>query len=154
MESHDARQILQNLAQGRDPFLGTKMEGDALYRHQQVTCALLAALAALKMCDARERRRGRLPGNVGRPWSDFEERELVVAFRSGEQVEEIAARHGRSLTAIEVRLEKLDLISGEQRASRHRFGPMSHPTGDRIDSAISIPGPLDRRDRVTLPSEL
>ena len=140
MEPRNARQILHSLAQGRDPFSGTTMAGDALYRQQQATGALLTAVAALKMSDARKRRRGRRPRNVGRTWTDSEERELVLAFRTGEQLEEIATRHGRSLRAIEVRLEKLDLISAQRRSSRHRCGPTTHPEADRLESAISIPG--------------
>lgn len=121
MEQRGARQILQTLAQGRDPFTGAELPPDTLLQHIEVVRALLAAVAALEISAAREQRRAQLPGNVGRPWTESEEQDLVLAFRTGEQLDEIAGRHGRSLTAIEARLEKLGFLSPEQRTTRNRY---------------------------------
>ena len=72
-----------------------------------------------------ERSGGRsYPGNVGQTWTTQEEKELVTAFKSGDSPVDIAQKHGRTLRAIEARLEKLGLITAEQRTTRGGFtGP-------------------------------
>lgn len=121
MEISGARQIVQTLAQGRDPFSGEMFPPDHLLSHPEVVQALLAASAALEISAARGHRRAQLPENVGRQWTDAEEQDLIVAFRSGKSIEEIAGQHRRSLTGIEARLEKLGFLTAEQRVTRNRF---------------------------------
>ena len=46
---------------------------------------------------------------------------LLAAFDRNEPLETIAAQHGRSLGAIETRLQRLGRITAEQRRTRARF---------------------------------
>ncbi|MFW1331980.1 hypothetical protein ACEV9E_25260, partial [Vibrio parahaemolyticus] len=68
---------------------------------------------------ARAQRRAQLPDNVGRPWTADEERALVTAFQSGDALVEVAARHRRTLRAIEARLERLGLLTADQRTTNN-----------------------------------
>ena len=54
-------------------------------------------------------------------WTTEEEKELAVAFKNGHSPTAIARKHRRTLTAIEARLEKLGLITAEQRTTRGGF---------------------------------
>ena len=68
------------------------------------------------------KQRWRCP-NCGRSWTEQENSKLVKAFHAGQPLAEIATQHGRTLRAIEARLEKLKLITAEQRTTKDRFGP-------------------------------
>jgi hypothetical protein len=46
---------------------------------------------------------------------------LVASFKKGESPVAIAREHGRTLRAIEARLEKLGLITAEERTTRGGF---------------------------------
>lgn len=126
MERRNARQVLQALVQGRDPRTGDELPADTVLQHAEVIRALLAGVAALEAVAARARRRAHLPANVGRAWSETEEQSLTVAFRSGEKIDAIAARHQRTLTAVEARLERLGLLTPQQRVTRSRFIARDH----------------------------
>ena len=124
MKEQRARQILQALVQGVDPLTGDELPPGTILQHADVLRALLAGVAALEQTAARAQRRAQLPGNVGRAWSDEEERALITAFKSAEPLPNIAARHGRTLRAIEARLERLGLLTAEQRSTNNSFvGP-------------------------------
>ncbi len=123
MQERRARQILQALIQGVDPFDGSELSSGTVLQHADVLRALLAGVAALEQDAARASRRAQLPRNIGRSWSDDENAKLVTAFQGGEKLEDIATRHGRTLRAIEARLEKLGLITAEERTTTDRFGP-------------------------------
>ena len=116
-----ARQILQALIDGVDPSTGEELPLGTVLQEADVLRALLAGAAALDQVAAREQRRAQLPDNVGQTWSEEEEATLVAAFNSGEPLPAIAARHGRTLRAIEARLEKLGAITPEQRITRPGF---------------------------------
>lgn len=129
MQERRARQILQALIQGIDPFNGEELPAGTVLQQADVLRALLAGVAALEQDAARASRRASLPQNIGRAWSAQEQSALLDAFQSGETIEDIAARHGRTLRAIEARLEKLGLIGSEQRTTTDRFSPPeSSPT--------------------------
>ena len=83
--------------------------------------ALLAGLTAIEQTAARAQRRSPLPATVGQAWTTEEESRLVAAFKSGEAPAAMARQHGRTLRAIEARLEKLGLITAEQRTTRGGF---------------------------------
>lgn len=121
MEQPDARQVLQRLVQGLDPLSGEDVPGGPVWQQPEVIQAFLAAIAALEADATRVRRRAQLPENVGRPWSAAEEQRLTASFRAGEALPVIAAQHGRTLAAIEARLEALGLIAPEQRVTRNRY---------------------------------
>jgi hypothetical protein len=44
---------------------------------------------------------------VGAPWSDLEDKELVICFKSGMTIAELEAKHGRVTGGINSRLSKL-----------------------------------------------
>lgn len=46
----------------------------------------------------------------GQAWTSSEEKELILAFKAGKSIPEIALLHGRTDGAIKSRLQKLDLI--------------------------------------------
>ena len=121
MKQTRARQILQSLIQGIDPVRGEELPRETVLQHAEVLRALLAGLSALQQTAARDHRRAQLPGNVGQTWTSEEESRLVAAFKSGDAPVAIAHQHGRTLRAIEARLEKLGLITAEQRTTRGGF---------------------------------
>lgn len=121
MTSLDARRILQSLVQGFDPVSGAELPAGTVVQRTEVLGALLEAISALETDAGRTRRRTPLPQNVGRAWSKDEEAQLDTAFRAGEEVPAIAARHARTVAAIEARLELLGLITAEQRTTRSRY---------------------------------
>jgi hypothetical protein len=121
MKEQRARQILQALVQGIDPLTGEELAPGTVLQQADVLRALLAGVAALEQTAARAQRRAQLPGNVGRSWNANEEAALVTAFKAGEALMEIAARHGRTLRAIEARLERMGLLTPEQRSTNNSF---------------------------------
>ncbi len=127
-----ARQILQSLIQGIDPATGEELPHETVLQHADVLRALLAGLSALEQSAARTRRRAQLPDNVGQAWTTEEESRLVTAFKSGDSPVAIARKHGRTLRAIEARLEKLGLITAEQRTTRGGFTGVSEAPRLRI----------------------
>ena len=130
MQEHRARKILQALVQGVDPATGEELAAGSVLQQADVLRALLAGVAALEQVAARAQRRAQLPENVGVQWTEQEEQTLVSAFRSGDALPEIAARHGRTLRAIEARLERLGLLAPEQRLTNNSFtgSPTSRAT--------------------------
>ena len=128
MQERRAREILQALIQGVDPFTGDELPDGTVLQEADVLRALLAGVAAMEQDAARASRRASLPQNIGRTWSEEEQAALLEAFQAGEPVEEIAARHGRTVRAIEARLEKLGFMAPDQRTTTDRFTP-TPPTG-------------------------
>jgi hypothetical protein len=135
MQEQRARKILQALVQGVDPTTGAELEAGTVLQRADVLRALLAGVAALEQISARAQRRAQLPENVGLPWSDDEERTLVSEFQSGDSLSEIAGKHGRTLRAIEARLERLGLITADQRTTNNSFtgSPASRATDPQPD---------------------
>ena len=128
-----ARQILQSLIQGVDPVSGEELPHETVLQHAEVLRALLAGLSALEQTTARAQRRAQLPDNVGQTWTTEEEGKLVAAFKRGDSAVTIARQHGRTLRAIEARLEKLGLITAEERTTRGGFtGVSDAPPRPRI----------------------
>jgi hypothetical protein len=121
MRDTKARQILQALVQGTDPLTGEELSAGTVLQHADVLRALLAGVHALEQMAARAQRRAQLPGNVGRAWSVDEEQGLIARFQGGESLAGIAAQHGRTLRAIEARLERLGLLAADQRTTQNSF---------------------------------
>ena len=121
MKQTRASQILQSLIQGIDPVTAEELPRETVLQQADVLRALLAGLSALEQTAARSQRRAQLPDNVGRAWTTDEESRLVSAFKKGDSAVAIAHEHGRTLRAIEARLEKLGLITAEERTTRGGF---------------------------------
>ncbi len=116
-----AGQILKALIQGADPRTGEPVPAESVLHQAEVLRALLAAVAALERSAARAQRRAALPDNVGRAWTGEEESRLIAAFKTGEPPEVLARKHRRTLRAVEARLERLGLLTAEQRTTRGGF---------------------------------
>ena len=130
MQEHRARKILQALVQGIDPATGEELAPSSVLQQADVLRALLAGVTALEQVASRAQRRAQLPENVGVQWTTEEESTLVSAFQAGEPLMDIATRHGRTLRAIEARLERLGLLTAEQRVTNNSFtgSPASRAT--------------------------
>jgi Myb-like DNA-binding domain len=121
MHSTEPKSILKSLIQGSDPGSGERLPPECVVHRPDVLRAMLAGFDALNMAAARAQRRAQLPDNVGSAWTTEEENRLVSAFKSGESPTAIAHKHGRTLRAIEARLQKLGLITEEERTTRGGF---------------------------------
>lgn len=121
MQHTQARAILASLIEGRHPVSRECLPGDCVVHRSDVIRALLVGVGAIDATDARVKRRAQLPENVGRDWTTKEEEELRSEFAAKEALTAIAARHGRTLRAIEARLERMGLITPAQRTTRGGF---------------------------------
>jgi hypothetical protein len=108
MQEQRAHTILKSLIDGNDPMTGRELPDDSPLQNATVLRALLTAVEALKSEGRRSARRASMPSNVGKPWTEAEFAQLLEALRSGEPVEDIARRHGRTVRAIQSRLHVMD----------------------------------------------
>ena len=121
MQHTEARSILMSLIEGRNPDSGERLPAECVVHRSDVIRALLLGMGAIDATNARAKRRAQLPKNVGRDWTTKEEEQLRSEFAAQEPVSAIAARHGRTLRAIEARLQMMGLITAEQRTTRGGF---------------------------------
>lgn len=111
MSQSETHRVLSALIAGRDPRSTQRLPPGSILHTPDVLRALLLALSALEAATARSRRRAALPPNVGREWTEAEDAELRAEVVSCEALQRIAARHGRSIRAIELRMRKIGLAS-------------------------------------------
>jgi hypothetical protein len=124
MQHTEARSILVSLIEGRNPGSKEALPGECVVHHPDVIRALLVGVGAIDSADARVKRRAALPENVGQDWTTREEEQLRAEFAAKESLKAIAERHGRTLRAIEARLERMGLITPQERTTRGGFtGP-------------------------------
>lgn len=123
-----AKQVLRLLIHGTDPATGEELSADTIVNRVDVNQALLIAVTAIDKVATRAARRAHLPSAVHRKWSPEEEETLTALFKNGQALEEIARRHHRTVRAIETRLEKVGLITADQRTTRNTFA-MLPPKG-------------------------
>ena len=126
-----ARMILDSLVQGVHPRTGTELPEDSIVNEIDVSRAMATAVFALDQMGARAARRAQLPESVGKAWTEEEERRLREEFNGDEPIPHIAAKHARTIRAIELRLEKLGLLRGDQRTIGNSF---IGPSGRRDDT--------------------
>jgi len=110
-----------SLIEGRNPDSGERLPAECVVHRSDVIRALLLGMGAIDATNARAKRRAQLPKNVGRDWTTKEEEQLRSEFAAKEPVSAIAVRHGRTLRAIEARLQMMGLITAEQRTTRGGF---------------------------------
>jgi hypothetical protein len=106
-----ARVVIQSLVQGVHPSSGKDLPKDSIVNEVEVTRALGTAVMAIDQVSARLARRAQLPESVGKAWTEEDERRLRAAFNRSKPIPEIATEHGRTIRAIEARLEKLGLLT-------------------------------------------
>lgn len=121
MQHTEAKTILMSLIEGRNPGSEEQLPSECVVHHSDVIRALLLGVGAIDVADARAKRRAALPTNVGHDWTTREEEQLRSEFAAKEPLNVIAARHGRTLRAIEARLQRMELITVEQRTTRGGF---------------------------------
>lgn len=117
-----AKKVLKSLIEGNDPTTNEPLPRDSVLNQVDVLRALLTASVIIDDAMIREARRSALPDNVGKPWSQEEEQQLVAGFEAHDSITDIAARHGRTHRSIEARLERLGLMRAEDRATAGGFG--------------------------------
>ncbi len=108
-----ARVILDSLVQGLHPKTGGELPNDSVVNEIDVNRAMATAVLALDQMSARLARRAQLPESVGKTWTEEEEQRLRDGFTGGEPIPLIATKHGRTIRAIEARLEKLGLLTAD-----------------------------------------
>jgi hypothetical protein len=116
-----AQAVLRSLIQGLDPETGTELTNDTVVNRIEVNRSLATALTAMEQVEARMLRRALLPASVGKPWTREEEKQLRAEFGRGEPIPLIATKHGRTIRAIEARLERLGLLQPDQRTTNNSF---------------------------------
>jgi len=121
MKTTRATSILSSLVQGVDPKTGEELAANSVLQDADVLRALLEGISALREQGAREARKRGRPANVGNAWTAEEEQRLTGGFHAGETISGLAASLGRTTRAIEARLERLGLITHEQRGAGAPF---------------------------------
>ena len=116
-----ARVVLQALVHGLNPATGVELPREDVANDIEVNRAMSIAVIALDQMTARLIRREQLPEKVGKGWTEEEERQLKDEFNRSESLPDIAIKHGRTLRAIEARLELLELLPADQRTTRRSF---------------------------------
>jgi hypothetical protein len=136
--------ILSALANGVNPLTGEIFGTDSPYQQAEVVRALFAALERFKSVEAAQpkpstksdskadqraapKTRADAPSNVGKPWTEEEDRRLLAGFDQGRKPAELAREFGRTLAGIEARLERHGKLSAQQRTTANRY-PRERPT--------------------------
>ena len=126
-----ARATLDSLVQGIHPKTGAELSQNSIVNEIEVNRAMATAVMALDQMSARLARRAQLPESVGKTWKDEEEQRLRDEFTNGEPIPLIATKHSRTIRAIEARLEKLGLLTADQRTTNNSFvGQASRRDGE------------------------
>ena len=116
-----ARVILDSLVQGIHPKTGGELPEDSVVNEIDVARAMATAVLALDQISARIARRAQLPESVGKTWTEEEERQLKDEFSRSEPMPLIATKHGRTIRAIEARLERIGLLTTDLRMTANPF---------------------------------
>ena len=125
-----ARLVLQSLVHGLNPMTGDELPKGDIVNNIEVNRAMSTAVMALDQMMARLTRREMLPEKVGKGWTEEEEQQLKVAFSRSEPLPLIATKHGRTLRAIEARLERLGLLAADRRLTDKSFFTSPHKKGE------------------------
>jgi len=106
MNAAEALSLIRSLANGVDPESGEVFPPESPYQRPQVVRALYSAASALEQIERAERRKAQRPQKTGEPWSEDEDRKLLAAFDAGRGLQELAAAHERTTSAVRARLVK------------------------------------------------
>ena len=137
--------ILSALAHGVNPTTGEVFGPDSPYQHADVVRALFAALDRFRQFDTpqtKDASKGDAPkastvlgaearSNVGKPWSEEEDRRLLEQFDLGRKPVEIARDLGRTKAGIEARLERHGRLSAAERTTANRY-PRQRPADSPV----------------------
>lgn len=137
MELDRAKEIIQALADGVDPYTGERFPADGPYQRADTVRALYAALEVMEKVKTPKPKDPTKPKAGGR-WSDEEEQCLRDAFSANKPIPEIASDHGRTEGAITARLVKLGLVEDPRELGQHPTpgrGNMPRTAEEDSDSA-------------------
>ncbi len=110
MNTSQALEMINALADGIDPVTGEEMADASPYQHPQVVSALYVAVRQLESALRREKIKSTLPANAGLSWTDDEDRKLIEKFKAGMSVEDLVKSHQRTYGAIRTRLVQHGLL--------------------------------------------
>ena len=122
---HRARRILEALQHGIDPIANHGLPSNSIVNNIEVNRAIGLGVMALDQMNARMQRRAQLPSNVGKAWTKEEEKSVIAAFEGGKTIKDIAIRQGRTIRAIESRLQGLGLLKEAERTTGASFNRMT-----------------------------
>lgn len=108
MELQEAITTIRALADGLNPTTHEALDANDACRQPQSVKALNRALGALLAQQDREKRN---PVNGGRAWSRAEDQQVCAEVGQGQDINDIAKAHNRTVPAIAARLVKLGKIA-------------------------------------------
>ena len=160
MELDRAKEIVQALADGVDPYTGDRFPADGPYQRADTVRALYAILEAAESGTKPKKPVDPNKPRAGGKWTEEEEQRLRDAFNARKPFADIAKDHGRTQGAITARLVKLGLVEDNQLNRSGQGHPpaagMSRrsPGGAKTDqgnrppdpSPQSQPAPVDPED--------
>jgi hypothetical protein len=106
MEINQAIEIIKALADGVDPITGEVFDDESPYQHPQIIRALFLAISTLEKSKQVQSQRVILPSNAGGQWNEEEDKELLLGFKQGININELSQKHKRTKGAIQSRLTK------------------------------------------------
>lgn len=115
MDRNQVITVLECLANGIDPASGARIPLEAFHSGD----AVRALFTATNLLKAPAERVTKSP-SAGSPWSAEEDERLTREFDSGMTLAQIALAHGRSSSAISLRLVKLGRLEPEKVKTRER----------------------------------
>ncbi len=141
MQLDRAKEIVQALADGVDPYTGERFPDDGPYQRADTVRALHAVLEAAEEGQKPKRHADPNKPHAGGKWAPEEEQRLRDAFHAGTPFDEIAANHGRTKGAITSRLVRLGLIDANP---ANRAGAGKNPSEPEPTTApLSPPSRID-----------
>lgn len=118
MELQEAIATIRTLADGLHPTTREALDANEAVRQPQSVKALNRALSALLAQQDWEKRN---PANGGRAWSRAEDRQVCEEVGKGQDINDIAKAHNRTVPAIAARLVKLGKVAP---AKSDKSGPL------------------------------
>lgn len=118
MKAIEAKPLIESLANGIDPETGEILPSDSAFNSPAIIRALLVATQALEQMEKREQREKSQPGNAGKPWTTEEDEMLLAGFDGGNNIRDLAAKHGRTAGSITSRLMRLGRLTVPTDTSR------------------------------------
>lgn len=124
MTPHEARRVIDALADGLDPETGEILPQQSVLLKPAVLRALFVASRALEGATLPREQ----PAQAGQPWTPEEDQRLLDAFDQGADLPALTASHARSKGGIASRLVHLGRI--KERAEIRTRGKVQTPAAN------------------------
>ena len=145
MEVDRAKEIIQALADGVDPYTGDRFPADGPYQRADTVRALYTMLEAAESGKKPPKPVDPTKPRAGGKWTEEEEQRLRAAYAAHNAIPEIAAAHGRTPGAITSRLVKLGLVE-DIPSNRTGQGNRPPPATAEPTPSVSQPAPVNPED--------